>query len=506
MQRVRGKPDATGDLAVLILLAIALFLLHTLTNGRYGFHRDELSTLEDARALAWGYVGVPPVTPFLAYVATTLFGPSLVGLRVFSSLAMSVALVLTGLMARHMGGSRFAQIVAALGAAISSVALSAGSLFQYVSLDYLCWVAAAYCMVRVLASDDPRAFIGVGIAVGLGLLTKYTMSFLAAGIVAGVLLTSARRHLRSPWLWGGVALAGVIVLPHLVWQIRHDFISLDFLESIHQRDVALGRTAGFLSGQLWIAASPFTLPLWLAGLYSVLIGAGSTRFRAIGWMFVVPLVLFMFAHGRDYYMAPAYPMLLAAGAVSGVRAMAALGARRTRVAGVCVWTLLAFGGVLGAAPVLPVAPLGSAWWRSADRLNGGNFNEELGWPELAQAVVRVRDALPAEQRANAGILAADSAQVAALRLYGARDGLPPAISGTNTNWFRGYGNPPPQPLIVVGVPDDFVQRELVACRIAGHADTPLGIANSSMRQRDIYICDAPRQPWPAFWRAVKRYG
>ncbi|MDR5781687.1 glycosyltransferase family 39 protein [Caballeronia sp. LZ065] len=172
---MRSKPGASGDLLVLILLAVALFLRHTLTNGRYGFHRDELSTLEDARALAWGYVGVPPGTPFLAHVATTLFGPSLVGLRVFSSLAMSVARVLTGLMARNMGGSRFAQTVAALAAAISSVALSTGSLFQYVSLDYLCWVAAAYCMARVLSSDDPRGFIGVGIAVGLGLLTKYTM-------------------------------------------------------------------------------------------------------------------------------------------------------------------------------------------------------------------------------------------------------------------------------------------------------------------------------------------
>ncbi|BAN26879.1 glycosyltransferase family 39 protein [Caballeronia insecticola] len=498
--------DFYGDLAVLVLWAAALVLLHAVTNGRYGFHRDELSTLEDARSLAWGYVGVPPVTPFLARVATVLSGPSLVGLRLLSSVAMGIALVLTGLMARDMGGGRHAQIAAALAAAISSVALSAGSLFQYVSLDYLCWVAAACCTIRVLSSGDARWCLGIGVAVGLGLLTKYTMSFLALGIVVGLALTPARRYGRSPWLWAGVVVACVIVAPHLIWQIRHDFISLDFLRSIHDRDIRLGRTNGFLTGQFWIATNPFTVPLWLAGLYFLFFTDDGKRFRPIGWMYFVALALFVIARGRDYYMTPAYPMLLAAGAVWGERRAAAWTARRARMVRGCVCLLLATGGVLGAAPVLPVAPLGSAWWRFADAINGGNFNEELGWPELAQAVARVRDALPADQRAGVGILAADSAQAAAIALYGASFGLPHAISGTNTNWFRGYGDVPPKPLIVVGFPRGFVEREFVSCRIAGRADNPLGIENSAMRQRDVYLCDGPRLPWPQFWRQLQHFG
>jgi 4-amino-4-deoxy-L-arabinose transferase-like glycosyltransferase len=176
----------------LVLWAIARILLHAVTNGQYGFHHDELATLDDARSMAWGYVAYPPLTPFLARIAFILFGPSLIGLRFFAAVAMGLVLMLTGLMARRLGGGRQAQIVAALAAAIGGVAFSAGTLFQYVSFDYLWWVAAAYLMVRLLASDDPRWCLAVGVAIGLGMLTKYTMIFLAVEIVAGFLFTPAR--------------------------------------------------------------------------------------------------------------------------------------------------------------------------------------------------------------------------------------------------------------------------------------------------------------------------
>jgi 4-amino-4-deoxy-L-arabinose transferase-like glycosyltransferase len=121
---------ASSDLAVLVLLATAGVLLHSVTNGQYGFHHDELATLDDARSLAWGYVAYPPLTPFLARIAFILFGPSLIGLRFFAAVALGLVLVLTGLMARHLGGGREAQIVAALAAAIGGVALSGGTLFR----------------------------------------------------------------------------------------------------------------------------------------------------------------------------------------------------------------------------------------------------------------------------------------------------------------------------------------------------------------------------------------
>jgi 4-amino-4-deoxy-L-arabinose transferase-like glycosyltransferase len=229
------------------LLALAKLVLHTLTNGQYGWHRDELDTLtsvDNARYLAWGYVSYPPVTPFIARMGLVLFGPSLFGLRFLSSLAMSSVMVLAGLMARELGGSRVAQITAAMAVVVAPISLLGGALVTYSSFDYVWWVLIAYLMIRLLKSDDPRWWLGIGAAVGMGMMTKYTMAFLVVGIIVGVILTRARRYLTSPWLWGGVALSLLIVMPNLIWQIQHGFISLDFMSSIHVRDVRAGRAQG----------------------------------------------------------------------------------------------------------------------------------------------------------------------------------------------------------------------------------------------------------------------
>src|SRR5208283_3693435 len=142
------------DTSILIYVALATILVHLLSGGKYGFHRDELATLDDARHLAWGYVAYPPVTPFFARLSLLLFGNSLVGFRLFAALAQATAVLLTGLMAKELGGGRGAQLVAAFAAIPFS--LAGGAVMQYVSFDYLFWVLTAYFVVRLLKTDDPR--------------------------------------------------------------------------------------------------------------------------------------------------------------------------------------------------------------------------------------------------------------------------------------------------------------------------------------------------------------
>jgi 4-amino-4-deoxy-L-arabinose transferase-like glycosyltransferase len=138
---MRNGADRRG-MALLLALAAATMLVHWLVGSRYGFHRDELATLDDARHLTWGYVAYPPVTPFFAWLSLHIFGTSLPGFRFFASLASATAIVLTGLIARELGGSRGAQFLAAC--ATAPIVLAIGSLMQYVSFDYLAWVAVAY--------------------------------------------------------------------------------------------------------------------------------------------------------------------------------------------------------------------------------------------------------------------------------------------------------------------------------------------------------------------------
>src|SRR5579862_383707 len=491
-----------SDFGMLAAVAAATIVAQLLLGSRFGFHRDELATLDDARHLAWGYVAYPPITPLFGRLSLILFGKSLSGFRFFSNVAEAVVVVLTGLMARDLGGRRGAQLVAA--AAAIPFCLSGGALMQYVSFDYLCWVLAAYFVVRLLQTEDQRWWLAIGAAIGFGMLTKYTMGFFALGIVAGVLLTNTRRHLTSKWLWIGVGLSVLIFLPNLLWQAQHHFISLDFLKHIHERDVRIGRTKDFLPDQLKLTL--LAAPLWIAGLYFYLISKQGQRFRMLGWMYIVPLLLFIVAKGRGYYLAAAYPMLYAAGSVWGEQRLSSLskfwaGCLRALVRAALVADIVMVGAI-----VLPPTPVNSPLWKFASERNGDLF-EELGWPELVQTVAQTRDTLPAEDRAHLAVLAGNYGEAGAINLYGPAYGLPPAISGINSFYERGYGNPPPETLIVLGLSREFLDSTFTSCQVAGHTPNPYAIHNEETSDHpDIYVCRGLRQPWPDFWKTFRYYG
>ena len=500
------QSPGSRDFGILVVLGLANILVHTLANGQYGFYRDELATLDNARHLAWGYVEYPPLTAFTGRVELALFGTSLTGFRFFPAVAQGVVLVLAGLAARELGGERPAQLAAAVAASIAPLSLFSGSFLSYSSFDYLWWVLAAYLVIRLLKSDDMRWWVAIGAAIGVGMLTKYTMSFLVSGVVGGVLLTPARRYLKSPWLWCGAAVAVLVMLPNMVWQIQHHFVSYEFLKSIHARDVQWGRANHFLPAQFWKCANVATVPLWCAGLWYLFAVPGGKRYRLLGWMYVIPLLVYFVAKGRDYYLAPAYPVLLAAGAVWGEQWARSLSTRSALTVRRTTWGVLAVAGVGAAAVTLPVAPLNSTWWRVAEGING-NFNYQIGWPDLVETVAKIREALPVQEQARLGILARDDGEAGAVNFYGPAYGLPRAISGMNSNWQRGYGDPPPETVIAVGWDRDFLNRHFESCELAGRLTNRYGIENSAIDgYADVFVCRHLRQPWPEFWEHFRYYG
>ena len=376
-------------------------------------------------------------------------------------------------------------------------------MFEYVAFDFLWWVSAAYVIVRLLKSRDQRWWLALGCVVGLGMMTKFTMAFFLAGILGGILLTNARLLLNK-WLWLGAVVSFLIFLPNFIWQIHHHFITLDFLKFIHARDVGRGHANGFLLAQFWAMTNIFTVPLWLAGLYYLFRPEGK-RYRLLGWMYVITLALFFFAKGRPYYVAPAYPMLFAAGAVWGERWLGSLTPATARSVRNTVRTGLVIAGISTAAIVLPLAPPGTGWWKFADAANG-NFNEEFGWREMADEVVRVRDSLPPDS-APIGVWAGDAGQAGAVNLFGHARGLPEVISGSNSHWLRGYGDPPPKTVITTGSRRSELETVFQHCELAGHFTIPFGIENSALEDRtDIFVCSRPREPWNVFWWRNHWYG
>ena len=524
--KIRIEPDAPPRIqwTALLTIAGAVTLLHLLTNGRYGFHRDELQFLSDARHLDWGFVAYPPFTPVVERISMALFGLNLVGLRLFSVLAQAVAVVVTGLMARELGGQRLAQATAALAVAFSLLPLFEGTEFQYTTFDYLWWVLIAYFCIRLLRTENPRWWLAIGAAVGLGLLTKYSIVFYIAGILAGVAFTRARRFLKSPWFWAGIVLALLIFLPNFLWQVRHQFISYRFLQHIHSRDVSEGRADGFLTNQFFVCINSFAVPLAIAGLVSFL---GNSRYRMLAWMYLVPLVLLFIANGRDYYLAAAYPMLLAMGATAGERWIdsappaptAAAKARRKgaairkrararlgrRVAVAVFFTGLAVCGVAACAIILPLQPSGKL--RDFALKRNPDLREEFGWNDLVKTIAGIRDSLPPEQQAHLGIIVGNYGEQGAIEILGPPYHLPAPISLTNSAWLRGYPMPQPTTLIVVGVPSQDIDAIFTGCQIAGHNANSAGISNEETQYHpDIFVCGPPRLPWPDFWEKYQNFG
>ena len=495
-----------SDVGVLILLALARVALLLLNNPQYGWHRDELDMLDSARTLAWGYVSYPPVAPFLARVALTLFGPSLLGVRVLASVSMAAVMVLAGLTARELGGGRFAQVLAAVATGISPIQLLAGTLFSYSSFDCLWWVLTAYLVIRLLKSGDARWWLGIGLVFGLGMMTKYLFAVLITGVVIGVVITPARRFLRSPWLWAGALIAILLFLPNLIWQIQHGFISLEFMRAIHARDIRIGRAAGFFPEQLYFSANLVTIPLWVTGLVSYIFGDRGRKYRLLAWMYLVPLALLIILEGRSYYLAPAYPMLLAAGAVVTEAWLTRTSPSRSRLTRAALYGALALGGLAFAAIALPVAPVGSAWWDVASDLNG-ELREMIGWPDLVETVSEVYASLPEGERARTAIITRNYGEAGAIDLFGPAYGLPSAISGINSFWLRGYGDPPPETVIALGFQSHQAAAAFGRCEAAALVTNSYGVLNEELEDHPrIYVCRNLRRTWPEIWPTLKDFG
>jgi hypothetical protein len=494
--------EPKAEWPILLAIASAVALLHILTNGRYGFHRDELQFLSDARHLDWGFVCYPPLTPFIEHIGLALFGVSLVGLRLFSVITQSLVIIVAGLMTKELGGGRLAQITAALAVALSPLPLFQGTEFQYSSFDFLWWALTAYFVVRLLKTENPRWWLAIGATLGIGLLTKYSIVFYIAGILAGVVLTSARRSLASIWFWSGIAIALLIFLPNFLWLVRHDFISYHFLHSIHVRDVGEGRADGFIVGQFLICVNLFAAPLWIAGLIGFL---RSQRYRILAFMYIVPLALFYVGKGRSYYMAPAYPILLAMGAVMGERWLSSLPRRARRSTAIVFFSGLALIGAYVIAIVIPIASSGPL--RDFALKRNSDLREEFGWDNLVRTVAQVRDSLPPDEQAHLGIATGNYGEYGAIEILGAAYGLPQPIGTTNSEYLRGYPTPQPTTIIVIGNDPATANALFTNCRLAAHNGNAEGIRNEeSVDHPDIFVCGPPRLPWSEIWKNHQNFG
>jgi hypothetical protein len=512
MNKILSRATLLGDKAVLLYLALAKLVLHFAFNGRYGYFRDEIYYLICGDRLAFGFVDHPPFTPLLARLSRLLFGGSLLGLRVFPALAGAATVLLAGLIVRKLGGGRFAQALTSLSVIVSGVILNFNVMLTNNAFEILFWTLAAYLLILIIKDDRPRLWLGFGAVAGVALQNKSSIAFFVIALGIGLLLSPARKKLWTPWLPAGIGLALLIFLPNVLWQIRH---GLPFIEL--NRNAVLYKNAPlslaqFLGGQL-MEAHPLNFLLILAGLCFLLLAPAMKSFRVFAWAYLVLFAFFLLSGGKTYYIAAIYPVMLAAGVLALER-----GVQRTRwswLKPAAVVLLLATGAPLApfALPVLPVenyiaysralgvAP--PAVERSKIGVLPQHYADQFGWPELANTVARIYDALPEADKKECGIFTQNYGEASAINFFARGRGLPWAASGHNNYWLWGAGDRSGTVVIVVGGNREaWTDHYTEITEVARHtAEYVMPYENDL----PIFVCRGPTRPIPAIWPRVKVY-
>jgi hypothetical protein len=436
------------SMAIAWLLAGMAVLLQMATNGRYGYFRDELYFIAASDHLAWGYVDFAPLVAFLARVSRAVLGDSLHAIRLLPALAQGGEILLTGLLVRELGGKRFATLLACASVLAAPVILGNATRLSMNPFEPLFWMGCVYFLLRAINCRRPELLVWCGVMLGLGLENKHSTAFFLLSLVAGLLATSDRRPFLTKWFWMAAGIALLLFLPNLIWQIQHHFPTLEALRNVKatHKNVELPPLA-FFHRQIRML-NPISALVWIAGLGYLLFHREGKRYRSLGVAYVVFLAIMMALKGKDYYLAPIYPMLYAAGGVCWESLTEAhVGLRWLRVALPAL--VIALGAIAAplTVPILPVekivpymAALGVKMSRT-EVLDRGplpqHFGDESGWPEMVAAVANVYDALPPDQRAKTGILAGTYGDAGAIDFFGPRLGLPKSISAHQNYYFWG---------------------------------------------------------------------
>ena len=515
-------------MAIIWAIALAKLLFHCYFNNRYGYFRDEFDYIACGDHLAWGYVDQPPLIPFLIHICRGVLGDSLRSIRFIPALASSLLVVQTAVLARELGGRRFAVLLSAICAVIVPQYLSNASLLGTNCLEPNLWMGCAYFAILAIKRNDPRYWLWFGVVAGLGMEEKYSIAVFGLGIVAGLLLTEQRRAFLDKWIWLGGLAAFLIFLPNLLWNIHHDWPFAQLIHNIKAdgRDVVLGPIQFFL--QQLLLVNPLTLPIWLRGLLFLLFSARLRPYRALGWCYLVCYAVFFVLHGKIYYLAPVYPMLLAAGAVviegaidgrtdGGANLRPESGRRRLQwLKPVIIGVLLADGAYLSPIVIPILSPDHFLEYAKAlpfklpvtehshDRAALPQwYSDQFGWQEIVDETAVAWNRIPADQRQDCGIFAQDYGQAGAIDFLGRRYGLPQSLSGHQT-WFlwgpRGYSG---NCMIVL---DDSRTRLGELWEHVEYVGTSADNRYALEKQIDVYICHGSKFGTLAqLWPQVKRW-
>jgi 4-amino-4-deoxy-L-arabinose transferase-like glycosyltransferase len=510
-------PPARTAILWLSAAVVAAHLLVVLITP-YGFHRDEFLYMAMGRNLRLFAMEFPPMIALLSELQRALFGDSLWSLRLTPALAHGALVVLTALLTARLGGARFAQLLAMTAVATAPLYLRAASLFQPVVFDQLWWTLALYALVRLAAADNGgvpslKHWALLGVACGVGLLTKFSILIFGVGMLAALLI-SRRDWLatRGPWIAAAIAL--LIGSPSWIGQIQLGLPVVAQMGTLRQAQLDRISYPQFLF-ELVLMHGPGAFLLAATGVVALLGKQAFARWRVVGWTCMITFLIIMGLRGKPYYVGPLFPTLYAAGAVLSTRLILSVNARafmRTAqiaaVVAVGAWGLLVLPLSLPAFPPEATARFAAAIGiTAATTTNQGvvlelpqDYADLLGWEGKVARVAAVYRSLPAQDREQAVIIASNYGQAGAIDFYGPRHGLPEAEAPIGSYWFWGPGEKPGHVIVKVGGDREDLEPFCGSITLADRIDEPWVVPEE--QHLAIWICREPyetlQQIWPRF--------
>ena len=480
--------------------------------GGYGIFRDELYYLACSRHLDWGYVDQPPLSALLLACVRLLFGESLVAIRLLPALAFAALILLTGALVEQMGGGRRAAFVATSSVLVAPVLLGVCGFYSMNAFDLVAWSGCLLLVARIAAGNSARLWLLLGLVVGLAALNKVSILFLVFGLGVGLLATPHRRHLLSPWLWAGAAVAALIAAPYGIWQLTHDFATLEFMRNASRYKNAATNPLSFFVGQIMMM-HPANVLAWLTGFVYLLVARPVRAYRLFALAYVATFLVFALGNGKDYYLAGFYPVLLAAGAVAIERLSAHRGLGWVPVT-LAISTLVS-GALISpyALPILPpedfirytrtigISPGGEE--RDRPSALGQHYADMFGWREMARTVADAYQTLTTEEKAEVVIFGQNYGQAGAIDHFGRAMGLPGAISGHNNYWLWGPGDRSGQVAIIIGGAARDNAAVFDRCDIVAVHRHPY--ARSFETDLPISICRGLRTDLRTLWPRLRHY-
>jgi hypothetical protein len=500
---------------LIITLALVKMFIHFAVNifGGYGMFRDEFYYMACTEHMDWGYVDQPPFSVAMLWINRLLFGDSLFAIRLLPAVIGAVVVFIAGLIAKELGGKKFAQALAALSVIAAPLTLGINSNFSMNSFDLLFWTLAFYLIIRIVKTDNPKHWLLLGVVLGLGLLNKISVLWLGAGLVIGLILTPNRKLILTRRVWTAAGMALLLFLPHIIWQVVYGFPTLEFIKNATTNKYIEVSPLQMLIEQI-LNMNPCTFLFWIPALIYFLTSKATKQFRILPIIYLtVFLILVINKNSKSEYLGPIFPMLFALGSFSLERFIIRYnwGWFRSVFLTILIVSGIAFSPFsiavlpvekyISYAQALGIVPSTSEKKEVASIPQF--YADMFGWKELAAAVADAYNTLMPEERSKCTIFCNNYGEAGAIDYYSGTYGLPKAISGHNNFWLWGPGNATGEIDIRISGSEAEMLKSYKEVRQVGLFTNKYCMPYEN--NMPIYICRNKRIPWKDDWVKLKHY-